>query len=37
MGYLPDPIKQHFAGQDLGGFSLEYVSRRNAPSGSREA
>jgi mannose-1-phosphate guanylyltransferase len=25
MGYLPDPLKQHFAGQDLNGFSLEYV------------
>ncbi len=25
MGYLPDPIKQYFAGQDLEGFSLQYV------------
>lgn len=25
MGYLPDPIKRHFAGQNLDGFSLEYV------------
>ncbi len=25
MGYLPDPIRQHFAGQEMGGFSLEYV------------
>ncbi len=25
MGYLPDPIQAHFAEQDLGGFTLEYV------------
>ena len=25
MGYLPCPIRQHFIGQDLDGFSLEYV------------
>lgn len=25
MGYLPHAIQQHFAGQDLTGFSLEYV------------
>ena len=25
MGYLPDPIQRHFAGQNLDGFSLEYV------------
>ena len=25
MGYLPDPIRQYFAGQKLDGFSLEYV------------
>jgi mannose-1-phosphate guanylyltransferase len=25
MGYLPGPIQEHFDGQDLGGFSLEYV------------
>ncbi len=25
MGYLPDPIKRYFAGQDLDGFFLEYV------------
>ena len=25
MGYLPDPIREHFAERDLGGFALEYV------------
>jgi mannose-1-phosphate guanylyltransferase len=25
MGYLPYPIQQYFAGQDLGNFSLDYV------------
>ena len=25
MGYLPEPIQRYFAGQDLDGFSLEYV------------
>ena len=25
MGYLPDPIREYFAGQDLDGFSVEYV------------
>ncbi len=25
MGYLPCPIQQHFAEQNLDGFSLEYV------------
>lgn len=25
MGYLPDPIRRHFDGRDLGGFSVEYV------------
>jgi mannose-1-phosphate guanylyltransferase len=25
MGYLPDPIRQYFAGHRLDGFSLEYV------------
>ncbi len=25
MGYLPDPIRQYFAGHKLDGFSLEYV------------
>ncbi len=25
MGYLPDPIQRHFAGQDLDIFSIEYV------------
>src|SRR5215218_3108244 len=25
MGYLPDPIQEYFAEQDLGGFTLEYV------------
>jgi mannose-1-phosphate guanylyltransferase len=25
MGYLPDPIREYFSGQDLGGFSLEYA------------
>jgi mannose-1-phosphate guanylyltransferase len=25
MGYLPDPIREHFDGQDMNGFSLRYV------------
>jgi len=25
MGYLPEPIQRYFAGQDLRGFSLDYV------------
>jgi mannose-1-phosphate guanylyltransferase len=25
MGYLPDPIQEHFDGQDMNGFSLRYV------------
>ena len=25
MGYLPRPIQEHFAEQDLGGFTLEYI------------
>lgn len=25
MGYLPDPLREYFVGQDLGGFSVEYV------------
>jgi mannose-1-phosphate guanylyltransferase len=25
MGYLPDPIREHFDGQDMNGFSLGYV------------
>src|ERR671921_2988895 len=25
MRYLPDPIQAHFAEQELGGFTLEYV------------
>lgn len=25
MGYLPDPIKEHFDEQDLGGFSVNYA------------
>lgn len=25
MGYLPEPIRQYFSGQELDGFSLEYV------------
>jgi mannose-1-phosphate guanylyltransferase len=25
MGYLPEPIRRHFAGRDLNGFSLDYA------------
>lgn len=25
MGYLPDPIRRYFDGEDLGGFSLDYA------------
>jgi mannose-1-phosphate guanylyltransferase len=36
MGYLPDPIKRHFAAQDLEEFSLEYVVEES-PSGPQGA
>ncbi len=26
MGYLPDPIRHHFEGQEMNGFSLRYVT-----------